>query len=71
MTESVHICCVFKPAFMYCAHPKAGQTTLFSRFQPFLLIVKPIDFTPEKNEQKWSKTDEKKLFDQRSGMCST
>ena len=32
-------CCVFRPAFGCCAHPKAGQTTFFSRFQLFLFIL--------------------------------
>ena len=31
-------CCVFQPAFGCCGHPKAGQTTFFIRFQPFLFI---------------------------------
>ena len=29
------MCCVFRPAFGWCAHPKAGRNTFFSRFQPF------------------------------------
>ena len=33
-----HKCCVFGPAFGCCAHPKAGQTTFFSLFQPVLFI---------------------------------
>ena len=33
------ICCVFGPAFRCCAHPKAGQNTFFSGFQPFLFIL--------------------------------
>ena len=32
-------CCVFWPAFGCCTHPKTGQTTFFSRFQPFLIIL--------------------------------
>ena len=32
-------CCVFWPAFRCCTHPKTGQTTFFSRFQPFLIIL--------------------------------
>ena len=40
-------CCVFRPAFGY---PKAGGTTFFSRFQPFLFILNFFsDFTPEIN----------------------
>ena len=31
-------CCVFQPAFGCCAQPKAGRTTFFSRFQPFLFM---------------------------------
>ena len=28
-----HLCCVCRPAFGCCVHPKAGQTTFLSRFQ--------------------------------------
>ena len=30
------VVCVFQPAFGCCVHPKAGLTTFFSCFQPFL-----------------------------------
>ena len=33
--DCIHNCCVFWPAFGCCAHPKAGSTNFFSRFQPF------------------------------------
>ena len=33
------ICCVFWPAFRCLQHLKAGWTTFFSRFQPFLFIL--------------------------------
>ena len=33
------ICCVFRPAFGCCAHPKAGRTAFFSCFQPFFFIL--------------------------------
>ena len=32
-------CCVFRPAFGCCVHPKAGGNTFFSCFQPFLFIL--------------------------------
>ena len=37
-------CCVFQPAFGCCAHPKAGRTPFFCRFQPFLFILNPFQF---------------------------
>ena len=36
--EKPSICCVFRPAFGCCAHPKDGRTIFFSCFQPFLFI---------------------------------
>ena len=38
------MCCVFRPAFGCCAHAKAGQTTFFSRFQPFGFISNLFQF---------------------------
>ena len=32
-------CCVFRPAFRCLQQLKAGQTSFFSRFQPFLLTL--------------------------------
>ena len=32
-------CCVFRPAFGCCEHPKADRTTFFRCFQPFLLYI--------------------------------
>ena len=38
--KSIHRCCVFRPAFGSCAHPKAGRNLLSAVFQPFLFISK-------------------------------
>ena len=41
-------CCVFGPAFGFCAHPKADQTTFLDVFKPFWFILNLFsDFTPE------------------------
>ena len=52
------LCSVFKPAFGCCAHPKAGQNTLLSCFQPFLFILTFFsDFMSQikKKRLKWTK----------------
>ena len=57
-----HKCCVFRPAFGCCAHPKAGRNTFFSRFQPFLFILNLFQWFHGWNQQKnvWKRT--KKFF---------
>ena len=33
-------CCVFRPAFGYCTHPKAGRNLFFGHFSTFLVHFK-------------------------------
>ena len=47
-------CCVFQPAFGCHVHSKAGQTTFFSRFQPFLLISNLFQWFHVWNQEKTS-----------------
>ena len=65
-------CCVFRPAFGCCAHPKAGQNIFFRRFSTFLFISKLFHWFQGWNQ--WTKKVEKwlkKCFDQLSGAAST
>ena len=49
-------CSVFQPAFGFCAHAKAGQTTFFIRFQPFCSFQTFFsDVTPEINKKRLKK----------------
>ena len=40
--EGEEDCCVFRPAFGCCAHPKAGGTTFFQPFSTFFVHLKPF-----------------------------
>ena len=49
-------CCVFRPTFGCCAHPKAGLTTFFSFFNLFCSFQTFVsDFTPEINKKRLKK----------------
>ena len=53
-------CCVFRPAFGCCTHPKAGPTTFFSRFQPCLFILNLVQWFHARNQQKTSENEQKR-----------
>ena len=55
-------CCVFRPAFECCAHPKACQTTFFSRFQPFLFFQNLFQWFHGWNQQKTSWNEQKNWY---------
>ena len=55
-------CCVFQPAFGCCAQPKAGRTTFFSRFQPFLFMSNLFQWFHGWNQQKTSGKEQKMVF---------
>ena len=52
-------CCVFWPAFECCVHPKAGQNTFFSPFQPLFVHFSPFSVISHlkstNNVWKWTK----------------
>ena len=55
-------CCVFRPAFGCCMHPKAGRNTFFNRFQPFLFISKKFHWFHAWNQQKTSENEKINFF---------
>ena len=57
-----HFCCVFWPAFGCCTHPKAGWTTFFSRFQPFLIILNLFQLFHVWDQQKTCENEQKKWY---------
>ena len=57
--KSKNQCCVFWLAFDCCAHPKADQTTFFSRFQAFLFILNLFQWFHSLNQQKTSENEQK------------
>ena len=60
LVKTRNICCVFRPAFGCCAHPKAGEILFFSRFQQkFMLILAVKSLKKLWNDQKGLTTAEK------------
>ena len=55
-------CCVFRPAFGCCRHPKTGWNTFFSHFQPFLFISNLFQWFHTWNQQKTSEKEQKMCF---------
>ena len=60
MIHSILDCCVFRPAFRCLHHLKAGRTTFFSCFQPFLKISNLFQWFHGWNQQKTSENEQKK-----------
>ena len=52
-------CCVFRPAFECCTHPKAGRNTFFEPFSTFFVNVKPFSVISRLKSRKHLKMNKK------------